>query len=513
MTPPYSIQPFGERSFEQEKELLGTTWPDFFFNHATFIEKSLDPRTYLIVGRRGCGKSSLAEYFKYQKQRTNQQTINVREANEYTQQMWEVAEQLKGSPNLIKHSLVGIWEFAIWQLIFRNLHTLDSRIEAANVFDYKVHSASRFLRTLLEGLLSKVVENGKELVDIVEERITDVSFKEAQNVVLQQTAKYPIIITIDSREQYSLDNSLEMSIAASLIQCASSFNMKYARKGLNLKIFITDEIFPHLKEKHLLNSAKHVRNPLFLLWRPKDLVRLVCWRFYKHLRAEKLIEFSEGSVNWDNFHEVHKKLWVPYFGETISNRNGMIEQTLPYILRHTQLRPRQLIMLCNAIADNAKQDGTYPHFTEKTIRDTVRQTERDLADELINSYNAIYPNIGDIIFALSGMPMEFNGSELDKIAHRTASQWPSGTYSSVRFRQVVAELGVVGRARGNKDERSGILEADFEFAMRDRLFIHEQDKCVIHPMLYQKINTKKIENFCLYPFPDHPDFYPLRNYY
>lgn len=508
------IQPFGERSFELEKELLGSTWPDLFFDHAPFIDESIDPRTYLIVGRRGCGKSSLAEHFKHEKKKKFLQSINVSEAEAYSLQMWNIAENLKGSINFIKQSLVDVWEFAIWQLIFQEIYTLDSRIEAARVLSNKEESAANFLKLLLEGILNKfVTENSEKLFDIIDHRLTDASFREAQHAVLNYTRKNPIVVTIDSLEQYSLHNDLEMSIAASLIHCASRFNMKYSRQGLHLKVFITDEVFPYLKEKHLLNAAKHVRNPLFLLWRPKDLVRLVCWRFFKHLQTEKLIAISEDNINWESFHEVHEKLWVPFFGEKLKNRNGLVERTLPYILRHTQLRPRQLIMLCNAIAERAKDEGTYPIFSDKAIRDAVHHIELELADELINSYNSIYPNIGDIVSALSGLPMEFNGSDLDKIAHRTASQWPPGTYSPVRFRQVVTELGIVGRVRGHKDEKRGILEADFEFAMRDRLFIHEQDKCVIHPMLYGKINIQKVDNLCLYPFPDRPDFDPLRDFY
>jgi hypothetical protein len=71
---------------------------------------------------------------------------------------------------------------------------------------------------------------------------------------------------------------------------------------------------------------------------------------------------------------------------------------------------------------------------------------------------------------------------------------------------MVAELGIVGRARGSKDSRTGIIKADFEFALRDRLFLHEQDQCVIHPMFFSKLNTRKGDNIIVFPFPDHPDF-------
>ena len=50
-----------------------------------------------------------------------------------------------------------------------------------------------------------------------------------------------------------------------------------------------------------------------------------------------------------------------------------------------------------------------------------------------------------------------------------------------------------------------IVEADFEYAMHDRLILSNDDECVIHPMFYSKLQVEK-NGWIVYPFPDHEDF-------
>ena len=202
---------------------------------------------------------------------------------------------------------------------------------------------------------------------------------------------------------------------------------------------------------------------------------------------------------------VRTKIWAPYFGDELTNSYGLAEKTFPYVLRHTQMRPRQLIHLCNEIAKRAKREQTFPKFMPDTMVATIEENILDLATEVINAYSSTYPNIARILTALVGLPNKFKGRELDRVAPRTASEWPFGDYSSLKFRELVAELGIVGRIRGY-DTRTGIVETDFEYNRKDRLNLQVDDDCVIHPMFYQKFNTNTSLPIQVYPFPDHQDF-------
>ena len=212
------------------------------------------------------------------------------------------------------------------------------------------------------------------------------------------------------------------------------------------------------------------------------------------------------NVDWDDFDEILEKMWYPYFGKKIINLRGMQEDSFPYILRHTQMRPRQLVILCNDIARETLRAGKYLSFKSIQINQVISQGEYDLADEVLNSYDLIYPRVSDIVMALTNAPMTFKGSFLDQVAKKTSDVWAEG-YSLSSFRRLVAELGIVGKVR-KKSSEAGIIEADFEYAMPDRLVITNDDECAIHPMFYSKLRVQK-KGYIVYPFPDHEDYRDL----
>jgi hypothetical protein len=179
-------------------------------------------------------------------------------------------------------------------------------------------------------------------------------------------------------------------------------------------------------------------------------------------------------------------MWLPYFGDEITNGRGLRERTFSYVLRHTQLRPRQLILVCNAIAKRAGQ--RFPRFSEVDIREAVKEAESDLASEIVNSFHSVYPRVHEIVDALLNMPMVFPGNELDRRAPLSKTAWPDDNYSPAAFRQLVAELGIVGRV-SRKNLEDGFIDADFEYSLRDRLRVTHRDQCVIHPMFYKRLNV------------------------
>jgi hypothetical protein len=249
-----------------------------------------------------------------------------------------------------------------------------------------------------------------------------------------------------------------------------------------------------------LNPLKTVQAPLYLLWRPRDLLRLICWRFYRFLDAHHLLHSaSRQRIDWSDQHDVMEKMWRPYFGHEVTNAQGLQEDTFPFVLRHTQLRPRQLIYVCNTIARRALQRGSFPVMSAEDIIAGARDAQTMLAQEVINSYSSVYPGVSRIVNALMRLPMVFSGSELDKRAKDTRSEWPPNAYSLANFRQLLAEMGIVGRvARVN--ERAGFVDAEFEYAMTERLIVSPREEYAIHPMFYRAFNITLAGHYRVMPF-------------
>jgi len=478
--------PFGMESCEAEIKVLGEEkYSDLYFDETPFNNIAIHEDTYLIIGRRGSGKTALAQYFSFQKQIPNPTCIEVHKPEAYQQVLSEISRRTSESRAVAVAHLKRVWEFVIWSLIAHTVAT-DANAPEQDEEDTTQHGVSQRVADLIQYLM-RFFDKDDESIGLTLERTVDKeNLKEVKAAAIKFAKRKPLIIAIDTLEQYDIRNDSLMNALAALIEYASAFNLEYVPQNIHLKVFVSGEVFPHVEESVLLNPLKAVRNPVYLLWRPKDLLRLIGWRFYRHLEAVDLWKNKPKRIDWDDDAEVLNEIWIPHFGQSHVNARGRVEDTWPYVLRHTQMRPRQLIVICNSIAQLAMQEGTFPRFEDRHIIEGVKGAEVRLAREILNSYSEIYPGVDRIISALSGLPKFFAGNELDKRASQSAAEWKT-EYSPSRFKQLVSELGIVGRVtRG--DENSDFIDADFEYGSSERLMLTHRDKCVIHPMFYKKLN-------------------------
>lgn len=485
-------------------------YEDYYFRHTPFNEDALDPDNYLFVGRRGAGKSSLAHFFTFQDRLKSARCIDVDEPKVYQEVLERLARSAGLTDSIANPKIVSIWEFILWSLILEEYREHDTYIADTLELVGDKGTWCSYIKRALQLLMDRFLNdsNGSLSTDIAQD-ILSPRFREARRRVLKFTRCEPVIIAIDSLEKYARDDDPMMRATAALIEAASNMSTAHAIDGIHVKLFVSAEIFPHLAENEISNYSKFVQNPIYLHWRPKDLVRLVCWRINEHFRTDEKLGFHyRENVRWDSSSSVIDNVWMPLFGQTLRNGNGRTESTIGYVMRHTQLRPRQFVLFCNLMARHAHREGTFPRISGDAMISAVALQERELAKEIINSYSHIYPNIDRIIRALNGMPIQFSARELDRRAPSTASQWPQGDYSPYRFREILAELGVIGRIRDDHVAGDGttFLEADFEYSLDDRLYIGEGDECVVHPMFFHKLRINTTSKAIVYPFPNADSF-------
>ncbi|GAB4373874.1 MAG: hypothetical protein Kow00121_17570 [Elainellaceae cyanobacterium] len=502
-----ALQPFGAPDCESDLAILGEDrYSKYYFHFTHFNRESLDPSVYLIVGRRGSGKTALTRFFSFQKVIQNSIEVDIDEPIAFHEVMSKIVEVGSFNRELQIPRLVKIWEYVIWSAIFHELKSKDARIRAACTLDGE-EGVSKIIRLLLQSLLNKYLGTEDDLLDELDRVFRSATFKQAKEAVLEFAHKHPLIVAVDTLEKYSVNDEKLMITIAALVEFAAMFCREYAQKNIHVKVFMMDEIFPYLIEDYISNTLKYVKDEIYLHWKPKDLMRMICWRLFQYLRLKDLSKLKTADIDWNNHRDVKEKIWKSYFGEWIENGGNIKEKTFPYVLRHTQLRPRQLIVLCNSIAKQSLRSKNFPNFSPRDMFFGIQSAGVSLADEVFNAYSSAYPNAARIADALSGIPPIFRAKELDRRAPQTASQWLDD-YSPYRFRQFVAELGIVGRVR-HRNEATGIVEADFEYFKRGRLIISTDDLCVIHPMFYTKLNVSFSEKLCIYPFPDHEEFVGL----
>ena len=217
-----------------------------------------------------------------------------------------------------------------------------------------------------------------------------------------------------------------------------------------MKAFIAAEIYPILQARHISNPAKYLSDELFLKWRPKDLVRLMCFRIARNLEDQG--DSSLKDVDWTNYDEIISKVWTPFVGTTATNKKGRGEGTIAYLLRHTQLRPRQGHDPLQRAGEGLRCCvRTTQDSPTRDISNVVHDAEMSLTVDVLNSYEHIYPLVTNIVDAtLSETNMLLEGSLLDSVAKRAQAYWPAvghEEYSLASYRALVARLGIVGRVK------------------------------------------------------------------
>lgn len=244
------------------------------------------------------------------------------------------------------------------------------------------------------------------------------------------------------------------------------------------------------------NALKDFQRSVILHWHPIELLRLAAKRFkvylqcnypdveqYEHLIRIDLKERSEVL----NF-------WAQILPEKVINRiSQQEERTIPYILRHTQLLPRQILILMTSILNEM---GPRPSIsrgalTEELVVKGIREKEDTLASQAIKAYLFTWPDaervINNVLPHLGSNIISY--SELHKIVNQHAMLKQLGserlsTYSDCI--RMFTEIGVIGRLIKTTSEYA---IAVFEYSEPNRVLLTEKDTICIHPIFCETYNV------------------------
>jgi energy-coupling factor transporter ATP-binding protein EcfA2 len=304
------LNPFGRAACEAEiMELGADKYSTLYFDETPFNDSAQRDETYLVVGRRGSGKTALAQAFSFAMRKSAPLCIEVRRPEDYQQVLAEISKRTSEKREIAVYELRKVWEFVIWQLIADKLPACRHLRQPVKQSD----QPSGFVAELIGYVMSFYDDDTppNESLNLV---VGHTDLNAVRDCAIQAARTQPIIIALDTLEQYDLSNQALMHAIAALIEYASEFNLKHVRQNIHLKVFVSGEIFPHLKESVLLAPAKVIRDPVYMLWRPKDLLRLICWRLHCYLKTSQKLESSYIEPDWENPDEVLNKVWEPHFG-------------------------------------------------------------------------------------------------------------------------------------------------------------------------------------------------------
>jgi hypothetical protein len=250
------------------------------------------------------------------------------------------------------------------------------------------------------------------------------------------------------------------------------------------------------------NPNKDFRRALKLQWSASELILIGAQRLMFHLAL------NHPKVYKDFTHlDLTKRAdALTFFGaalpERITNHVGYAEETMSYILRHTQLLPRHFLILLNSIfksPNNGGQRGNPFPVSEERIVNGIRQMEDFMVREIFVAFNLIYPTAEETCRrCLPELGHKFTMGDL----HRVFTRHGKAVFSSDNlfdFQRMLLEIGAIGRVIPGK-ERDLYIKGNFEYTVQYQLSLSQDDELCVHPLFSGIFHGSGKQERPVYPY-------------
>jgi hypothetical protein len=199
------------------------------------------------------------------------------------------------------------------------------------------------------------------------------------------------------------------------------------------------------------------------------------------------------------------KLFDAVLPKTITNSAGFQENTISYILRHTQLLPRHFLMLLNSIfRSNGGTQGLSPFpVSETRIISGIRQVEERIVTEIFVAFKLIHPTAEEVCKrCLPELGHKFSMGELHRVYTRKGKAVFGGD-NLFEFQRMLMEIGALGRVKPGK-ATDVYIQGNFEYTVEHEIAVSHEDELCLHP-LFSGIYGNDQRDRPVYPYGSDPD--------
>jgi hypothetical protein len=343
-------------------------------------------------------------------------------------------------------------------------------------------------------------DNPRDGLSEILRRFDRVMFDDAKSAVLDslKSSKKSFVILMDSLDDFRLDiDSVSRSLQG-LLKFVGSMNKP--RDVVDVRFCLPSELF-HRIIKISSNPNKDFRRALKLQWTATELVLIGAQRLMYYLilyypdflRSISPVDLTKRADALRLFSKV-----LP---EKITNQSGFQEETMSYILRHTQLLPRHFLMLLNSIFKGLNSPpGSNPFpISEEKIITGVRRVEEFIVSEIFVAFRLIHPT-AEITCkrCLPELGHQFSVGELHQVFTRHGKAVFGGD-GMFEFQRMLIEIGALGRVIPGK-EKDVYIKGNFEYTVAHELTISHDDQLCIHPLFSGIFGNSNRKDRPVYPY-------------
>jgi hypothetical protein len=443
--------------------------------------------SHVIIGRRGSGKSALLNAI-----RDSSIFVSMLRSEAHGKTFQESNEIFESDLNSLPHFVLRLSLPSEIFLLKRKLLEGPSRPHVEIVSDYwhdriffkigvEIFKKNASLWATLPKS-SRDYINGDDVA--VEPRPNQASIITAEDFADQikfalLSQKKRISITVDSIEEYLDDDKV---IIAGLFRCAGQL-ISQQRSQIDLKLCLPSEHYPAII-RSIANQDKDVTKKQFLHWSSSELMHIAAHRLRIFLEIYYPNEYERvQALRLHDRDDLHQ-FWGRYLPKTISNGFNTDETSLRYILRHTQMLPRQVIMILNSAFEDSNVFGTGQPIDEKFVVRAVEKNEESFLNTIVMMFEKQYPQL-DLILqkVLPRLSRVIRYGRLQVLWREEAKDimLQMGFRDFLDFQRMMLAIGALGVV-DNASETELYISGRFEFNTEHRIFASDKDLFCVHPI-------------------------------
>lgn len=486
-----------------------------FDGHSKHLYEKFAQRPSIVLGRRGSGKSSYLNHIAHKKNvvpvpikiwdfidivESQVEAILTRQKSIDAEKVADIWHLILITISCMKATSISIENESVKQLISafpvegagKNIFVKAAQLISKKLRETYLGSSDKFDVELCMDAISSTMST----LDEIEESVSDLLIEQDRVVILM--LDNPERFTRDEMEGLSLrsqDTPRERTISGLLNLCG---RMNKGHEGIQIRLCIPSEQYFYLKK--VSDSKKKDFNSTQLLhWRSHEILSMAAHRYMTMLTVHDELRCDDGYKSLLK-HKIYtrdgaKEFWISVFGKKIVNGRTINEIPLVYLLRHSQLLPRQFLDVLNKTINISLENGNKDLCFIKSIhlKDAIESVEYEISSEVIDAYSYSYPEANDMFDqVLPKLPIVTTAKELKDTIYKNSGAkgiqqqhqaHPQVTLGAERFLRLLVETGVYGKVCHKPKENSrGYIETEFEYTINGVLKVDIEDQLAMHPL-------------------------------
>jgi len=474
------------------------------FEHHNKIYAALRQRPSIVVGRKGSGKTSYLNSVYFDE--TYKYKIELDTSEALTSVINAVSQLTKGP--VFSKTVAKIWENILITGLFSEIRSeLNKNYKSKKLInDYLAKIGIRDAGTF-DDVLWKITDiisekSSKSIHGLAAEilrALDNVTFIKTKKILFDELKenKVKAVILLDSLDDFQLHLSDVARAIQGLLKFIGSSNKPSV--PLDIRFCLPAELY-HLFVNLSSNPNKDFKRRLLLHWVASELVMVAAHRMtlygeiYEDYVPQNVVRASLN--NKDDAQTILHSI-LP---DKVTCKLDVDENPLAYILRHTQLLPRHLLIILNSICDKNKkyqENSESLKIDEVAIRKGIREVEGTIVQEIFIAFDSQYPNARKVCEAcIPELHHKFSLGDL-QIVFRTHGKKAMGTDDFDDFKSMLIEIGAIGRVM---DDSGRYIQAEFEYTVPNKLVTSTDDLLCFHPLFAEIFNAKIRDRKPVYPY-------------